>query len=260
MVYRCGACKNDVGDFSLECPWCGAWMRLTQIRESGDAGSLPLPLPDVTASSVPRMKTGIGPVDAFLGGGFITGSSVLLTGPPGAGKSTLLLQVLNSSAQRALYVSGEESVEQLKLRADRLHIHSRAISVVFEMNVDAVVSHVRRAPPDVLVIDSIQTVYTERSDSVPGTTAQIRKCTYLLRRLAQEKGMVLIVVGQVTKGLQAAGPKTLEHAVDCVLSLGMNDGNPAARSLSVVKNRFGPAGNLLSLAMTEDGFSLPKGG
>lgn len=242
------------------CPWCGAWMTITQARDSVEVDSFPLPLPDVPASTIPRMMTRIASVDALLGGGFVTGSSVLLSGPPGAGKSTLLLQLLDSCAQSALYVSGEESVQQLKLRADRLHIRSRAISVLFETNVNAVVSHVRRAPPGMLVIDSIQTVYTELSDSLPGTTAQVRKCTYLLRRLAQEKGMVLLVVGQVTKGLQAAGPKTLEHAVDCVLSIGMGDGHPGLRTLSVVKNRFGPAGSILSLSMTGDGFSMQEGG
>ena len=260
MVYRCGACRNEAGEFSLVCPWCGAWMTLVPARESRDVDSLPLPLPDVPPSTVPRMKTRIGSVDALVGGGFVTGSSVLLPGPPGAGKSTLLLQLLDSSAQSALYVSGEESIQQLKLRADRLHIHSRAISVLFETNVDTVVSHVRRVPPGMLVIDSIQTVYTELSDSIPGTTVQIRKCTYLLRRLAQEKGMVLLVVGQVTKGLQAAGPKTLEHAVDCVLSIGMTGEHPDIRTLSVIKNRFGPAGSLLSLMMTGDGFAVPKEG
>jgi len=258
MIYRCGACKNEIVDFSLLCPWCGAWMTLVEARSSGGGGTLPLPLPDVPPSSVPRVGTRIGAVDGLLGGGFVTGSSVLLTGPPGAGKSTLLLQLLNSSAQAALYVSGEESVQQLKLRADRLRIQSRAISVLFETNVNIVVSHVQRAAPALLVIDSIQTVYTDLSDSLPGTPAQIRKCTYLLRRLAQEKGMILIIVGQVTKGLQAAGPKTLEHAVDCVLSIGNDDDNPAVRNLSVVKNRFGPAGSILSLAMTGDGFALQK--
>jgi DNA repair protein RadA/Sms len=233
-------------------------MTVRQFREESHGGSLPLPLPDVVASSLSRMKTRVEAFDALLGGGLVPGSSLLLTGPPGAGKSTLLLQLLESSAQRSLYVSGEESVQQLKLRADRLHINSRAIAVLFETNVNIVVSHVREVPPGLLVIDSIQTVYTELSDCLPGSTAQIRKCTYLLRRLAQEKEMVLLVVGQVTKGMQAAGPKMLEHAVDCVLSIGMSDGSPAVRILSVLKNRFGPAGCFLSLPLTADGFVLRR--
>ena len=234
-------------------------MTVGQFQEESHGGTPPLPLPDVVASSVARMKTHVDAFDTLLGGGFVVGSSLLLTGPPGAGKSTLLLQLLESSAQKSLYVSGEESVQQLKLRADRLHINSRAIAVMFETNVNIVVSQVREAPPGILVIDSIQTAYTDLSESLPGTTAQIRKCTYLLRRLAQEKEMVLLVVGQVTKGMQAAGPKMLEHAVDSVLSIVMSDESPVVRSLSVVKNRFGPAGCSVSLPLTADGFVFRRG-
>lgn len=259
MRYRCTECGNEIDGFNIFCPWCGGWMTVKEVLESGGAASAPLPLPDVVASSLMRMKTNTDLFDTLIGGGCVLGSSMLLAGPPGAGKSTLLLQILNSSGERTLYVSGEESVQQLKLRADRLRINSRSIAVLFETNVSIIVSHTRRAVPRFLVIDSIQTAYTDLSDSLPGTTAQIRKCTYLLRRLAQEMGMVLLVVGQVTKGLQAAGPKALEHAVDCVLSLGMSDGNPALRNLSVVKNRFGPAGCLVSLPMTGDGFVFRKG-
>jgi DNA repair protein RadA/Sms len=259
MAYRCASCENEIDDFRLLCPWCGAWMTVRQSREEGGGGSPPLPLPDVVASSLSRMKTRVEAFDALLGGGLVLGSSLLLTGPPGAGKSTLLLQLLESSAQRSLYVSGEESVQQLKLRADRLHINSRAIAVLFETNVNIVVSRVREAPPGILVIDSIQTVYTDLSDSLPGTTVQIRKCTYLLRRLAQEKGIVLLLVGQVTKGMQAAGPKMLEHAVDGVLSIAMGEESPAVRTLSVLKNRFGPAGCFLPLSLTGDGFVFRRG-
>jgi len=234
-------------------------MTMMQIVEEGAGASPPLALPDVVASSFTRMRTRVGALDALLGGGFVPGTSLLLAGPPGAGKSTLLLQLLDSSAERALYVSGEESVQQLKLRADRLHINSRAINVVFETDVNVMVSYVRDAPPRLLVIDSIQTVYTSLSGSLPGSAAQIRKCTYLLRRLAQEKEIVLLLVGQVTKGLQAAGPKMLEHAVDCILSFGMHEESPAVRTLSVLKNRFGPAGCFLSLTLTADGFLLRRG-
>jgi len=179
---------------------------------------------------------------------------VLLTGAPGAGKSTLLLQLLSASGAAALYVSGEEAAEQIKLRADRLGINTPDIAVAFETNIRPVASYVRKQPPVFLVIDSIQTVYTDMSDSLPGSVTQVRKCAYVLRRLAQEKGIVLLVVGQVTKGLQAAGPKMLEHAVDAVLSLGMQADDPSARVLSVSKNRFGPAGCSISLRMTSEGF------
>ena len=234
-------------------------MTVRLSRASGPRGIPPLPLPDVVASPVARMKTHAGVFDALVGGGLVVGGSVLLTGPPGAGKSTLLLQLLDVSAERSLYVSGEESVQQLKLRADRLHINSRAIAVLFETNVNTVISHLQSDPPTLLVIDSIQTAFTELSDSLPGTPVQIRRCTYLLRRTAQEKGIVLLIVGQVTKGMQTAGPKMLEHAVDVVLSLGMSGENQGVRTLAVVKNRFGPAGCAVSLALAGDGFVLRKG-
>ncbi|HMK38203.1 MAG TPA: ATPase domain-containing protein [Bacteroidota bacterium] len=232
---------------------------MNETRERDGGGAAPLPLPEVTASSVPRMMSHVRAIDGLLGGGIIRGSSLLLAGAPGAGKSTLLIQLLDLFAEKSLYVSGEESVQQLKLRADRLRISSGAISVVFETDVNSVISHVRKAPPRLLVIDSIQTVYSDRSGSMPGTPAQVRLCTHQLRRLAQEKEMVLLIVGQVTKAMQAAGPKLLEHAVDCVLSLLVDAEDPAARTLAVVKNRFGPAGCALSLHIAGGGFMLRKG-
>jgi DNA repair protein RadA/Sms len=256
MTYRCSACENEIEEFQLLCPWCGAWMHAGQIREGKDTGSPPLSLPDIVAPPLSRLKTNAVAIDALLGGGLVAGSSTLLTGPPGAGKSTLILQLLDLSEEASLYVSGEESVEQLKLRADRLRINSRRIAVQFETNVNIVASYVRRSPPRLLVIDSIQTAYTELSDSLPGSVTQIRRCTYLLRRLAQEKGIVLLIVGQVTKGMQAAGPKMLEHAVDCVLSLDMSDDSPSLRALEVVKNRFGPTGYDLPLPLGSDGFEF----
>lgn len=234
-------------------------MTVRLSRESGACGTSPLPLPDVVASSPATWKTHAARFDALMGGGLVEGSSILLTGPPGAGKSTLLLQLLDLSAERSLYVSGEESLQQLKMRADRLHINSRAIAVLFETNVNAVISHLRIDPPRLLVIDSIQTVFTELSDSLPGTPVQVRRCTYLLRRAVQEKGIVLLIVGQVTKGMRAAGPKGLEHAVDAILSLGASPENPALRKLEVVKNRFGPAGLSVSFQLTGGGFVLRKG-
>ena len=258
MTYRCSRCGNERDEFGILCPWCGAWMSGRSLREARAPGPLPVPLPDVRACSRARLKTRSGAIDRLVAGGFVPGTSVLLAGPPGAGKSTLILQILDSSGAASLYASGEESIEQLKLRADRLHISSRLISVLFETNVTLVEMHVKKALPRVLVIDSIQTAFTDLSDSLPGTAAQVRRCTGVLRRLAQEKGFVLLLVGQVTKGLKAAGPKMLEHAVDCVLALSFCEGEPGLRTLSVVKNRFGPAGNSLPLPFTGGGFFLGK--
>ena len=253
MGFQCVACGSVAGEFSLLCPWCGAWLSLRGGPEE-EQPAAPLPLPRVAPPAVARRRTGIDRLDALLGGGFVAGSSVLLTGAPGAGKSTLLLQLLSASGAAALYVSGEEAAEQIKLRANRLGINTPDIAVAFETNIRPVASYVRKQPPVFLVIDSIQTVYTDMSDSLPGSVTQVRKCAYVLRRLAQEKGIVLLVVGQVTKGLQAAGPKMLEHAVDAVLSLGMQADDPSSRVLSVSKNRFGPAGCSISLRMTSEGF------
>ncbi len=232
-------------------------MALARVQE-GEGDEAPLPLPDIVATGLSRILTGMVAFDALLGGGFVQGSSLLLTGPPGAGKSTFLLQILESSGLNSFYITGEESIQQLKLRADRLSVNSRAIAVMFETNVTRIAARVRRDPPKILVIDSIQTMYTDLSDSLPGTSAQIRKCTYLLRRLAQKESMILLIIGQVTKGLQAAGPKMLEHAVDAVLSLELCEENPALRTLTVVKNRFGPAGSTLSLLLTGGGFPVRK--
>ncbi|HUI11384.1 MAG TPA: ATPase domain-containing protein [Bacteroidota bacterium] len=258
MAFECTACRNVCGEFSLLCPWCGAWLTLREgAGEEQEAAAIPLTA--VMPPAVARRTTGIDRIDALLGGGFVAGSSVLLTGAPGAGKSTLLLQILSASATAALYVSGEEASEQIKMRANRLGINSPAIAIAFETNIRPVLAYVRKHPPVFCVIDSIQTMYTDASDSLPGSVTQIRKCTYVLRRLAQEKGMVLLIVGQVTKGLQAAGPKMLEHAVDVVVSLSVQERDPAIRLLSVSKNRFGPAGCSLPLCMAGGGFRFDAG-
>ncbi len=159
----------------------------------------------------------------MLGGGFVPGSSVLLVGPPGVGKSTFVIQILEKMDVPSLYVTGEESVDQVKLRANRLKIHSKDIYLLFETNVNKIVSHIDDIETHILVVDSIQTTYTDTSDTLPGSSTQIRKCTYILRRAAQKKNFILVLIGQVTKDKTAAGPKLLEHAVDVVLHLEVPD-------------------------------------
>jgi DNA repair protein RadA/Sms len=195
----------------------------------------------------------MGPFDDLLGGGFVPGSSLLLIGPPGAGKSTLLMQLLESAHVSALYVTGEESVQQLKLRADRLNINSRKISLLFETDVQRVISQIEQTVLKILVIDSIQTIYTGTSDTLPGSATQIRKCAYVLRRAAQQHGIILLIVGQVTKEKRAAGPKLLEHAVDVVMSLDVDEKRPSYRVLCGSKNRFGSTTLRAVLRMTERG-------
>jgi DNA repair protein RadA/Sms len=199
------------------------------------------------------MKTGIGPLDALLGDGFVPGSSVLLTGPPGAGKSTLVMQILKRMSVPALHVTGEESIRQLKLRADRLKGAAKNVFLLFETNCQSIMPHVDGMK--VLVIDSIQTLYTQSSDTLPGSSTQIRKCAYVLRRLAQEKNIVLILIGQVTKEKKAAGPRLLEHAVDVVLHLDIGD-RPHRRILFASKNRFGATPGRCDLSMRASGLAF----
>src|SRR5512143_1123373 len=208
MPYACANCRRLSPVFSLLCTECGAW---NSLRPDDAPGARPVALSQIGGLLVPRTKTGIVPLDELLGDGLVPGSSVLLTGPPGAGKSTLVMQMLKKMNVPSLHVTGEESVRQLKVRADRLKFCSRNAYLMFETNVQKIVR--QAGAMEVLVIDSIQTVYTDTCDALPGSPTQIRKCAYILRRLAQEKNLILVLVGQVTKDRKAAGPRLLEHAV-----------------------------------------------
>ena len=259
MPYRCSGCQHAFPLFHLSCPDCGAWNSFqNQSSRVSPEDPHPVALADMVSSPFPRIKSNFGPFDVLLGGGFVSGSSILLIGTPGAGKSTLVLQLLRKSKVKSLYVSGEESVQQLKLRADRLKINSPGIFLLFETNVSKIIPHVETCRPAILVIDSIQTLYSDASESIPGGPAQIRKCSYLLRRSAQEKEFILILVGQVTKGGRAAGPKLLEHAVDVVLSLEAPEGNGAERELYLSKNRFGSTIPRCRLRMGVRGLEFPR--
>ncbi len=253
--YRCARCLRSQIFFHLCCPDCGAWNSIESLAGGVSRDdSHPVALDQIGPVDLRRIPCNIAQIDEFLGGGFIPGSSLLLTGAPGAGKSTLVLQILNSMKSSALYVSGEESILQVKLRANRLHIRSGRILLLFETNVNKILTHAAGSRPGVLVIDSIQTMYSDTSDSVPGGISQIRKCSYQLRRAAQRQGFVLLLIGQVTKGGKAAGPKLLEHAVDVVLTLDTGDGE--ARSLSASKNRFGSTGGHCGLTMQKAGLAF----
>ena len=251
-AYRCGHCGGVFPSHRLSCPECGAWNMMQ--REEGLGGSAPVALPAIGAVEPKRLMTGVGAFDRLLGGGFIRGTSLLLTGPPGAGKSTLVMQILRGAAVRALYATGEESIVQLKLRAERLGINADDIFLLFETSVSRILREAGPLGPLILVVDSIQTVYTDLSETLPGSPTQIRKCTYLLRRNAQERESVLFLIGQVTKGKGAAGPRLLEHAVDVVLSLEAHD--DGMRSLTVEKNRFGPTLALRGMHMGEMGLQF----
>ncbi|MEO8168426.1 MAG: ATPase domain-containing protein [bacterium] len=255
MKYICHHCNKTFRKYHISCPECGTWGSLSpQGLVFDESRSKPLPLPAIRALATPRIGSGVAQLDVLLGGGAVPGSTILLVGAPGAGKSTLLLQVLNAMNRKSLYVSGEESVEQLKLRADRLSINSENILLLFEPEAEKVIGQAVELKTDAVVIDSIQTLYTSLSDTLPGSGTQIRKCTYLLRRAAQQYHFVLIIIGQVTKESKAAGPKLLEHAVDVVLhvTIEMNDN----RTLFASKNRYGSVEPRCTLLMKPNGLEF----
>ena len=252
MRYVCSHCNCNVPAYRLSCPDCGSWNSLSRGSTAG-AQALPVALPDIASVRVPRRSTNVAALDRLLGGGIVQGSSLLLIGPPGAGKSTLVLQMLRSMGVAALYATGEESVQLLKMRADRLRIRSKHLFLLFETNVQRIIPQVDATGAQAIVIDSIQTMYSEMSDALPGSPTQLRKCVYLLRRLAQEKNVVLIIVGQVTKEKTAAGPRTIEHAVDVVLMLEADAGHRHRRTLCAAKNRFGSTTPGCSLSMRKSG-------
>lgn len=255
MRYRCTSCGSAYAVFQLCCPDCGDWNSLSRARDPRH-DTHPLALREIAPCAAPRAATNVGAFDRLLGGGAVRGSSILLIGPPGAGKSTLALQILKKMKLASLYVSGEESVQQLKLRAERLRIRSRRLYLLFEARVERIVPQVSATGADVLVIDSLQTMYSERSGGLPGSAAQLRSCVSLLCRLAQERNAVLFIIGQVTKENRTAGPRSIEHAVDVVLAMEQDPAGRNRRFIAAVKNRFGPAASRCGLSMRTSGLAF----
>ncbi|MDS4031597.1 MAG: DNA repair protein RadA [Candidatus Contendobacter sp.] len=268
VVYVCAECGAQASKWSGQCGDCGAWntlqeapaasagkggARFTGYTGSAAAGEVRL-LAEVDASAEIRQSCGNGELDRVLGGGLVHGSVTLIGGDPGIGKSTLLLQVLAVLAERdrTLYVSGEESPQQISLRAQRLQLSRDRLRLLPEINVERVLATAEVEQPRVMVIDSIQTVYTERLQSAPGSVAQVRESAAQLVRHAKATGTALFLVGHVTKEGAIAGPRVLEHMVDTVLYF---EGDPSGRLrvLRAVKNRYGPVNELGVFAMTEHG-------
>ena len=249
-VFVCRECGNETPRWQGQCPACGAWNSIVEFEDKkapaqkaavrGLARSAPKKLRDVTVGNEIRFSTGMGELDRVLGGGGVAGSLVLVGGAPGIGKSTLLLQIcsyLGKTAQ-VLYVSGEESEQQIKLRAARLHVDNDELMLLAETDIDAIVESVDAVKPDILIVDSIQTLYHADNTSSPGSVSQVKECTMLLMQLAKSTGITVFVVGHVNKEGAIAGPKVLEHMVDCVLYF---EGEQTSnyRILRAVKNRFG---------------------
>ena len=262
-VYTCTECGGSSPKWQGQCPGCSAWNTLVETlaeaeprnRFSGTnkAATLQL-LSDVRAKDSRPMPTGIAEFDRVLGGGLVAGQVVLIGGDPGVGKSTLLLQALTHMgvSSRAVYVSGEESAEQVALRARRLGLDSGGLELLAEIQLEKIVATLEAARPDIAVIDSIQTLYSENLTSAPGSVAQVRECAAHLARFAKQTGTIVVLIGHVTKEGTLAGPRVLEHIVDTVLYF-EGDTHQSFRLIRAFKNRFGAVNELGVFAMTDRG-------
>lgn len=244
-----------------KCPDCGEWNTFVQeikvpTKVHLQKRSKPQALKEIALSKETRLKTGIGELDRVLGGGIVEGSVVLIGGEPGIGKSTLILQLSNKLAKRnkkVLYVSGEESPAQIKIRAERLNI-SEDLLILPETNIEQIQETIVDVQPDTVVVDSIQTIYDPNLATIPGSVSQVRECGLTLMQIAKEKNIIMLMIGHVTKGGVIAGPKTLEHMVDTVLYL-EGDKNYYYRILRAAKNRFGSTNEIGVFEMGEKGLS-----
>jgi DNA repair protein RadA/Sms len=257
-AYVCSECGATALQWFGACPSCGAAGTLSEtVTERGSAqrvkpSAQAIVLADVQPRDQERIATGMGELDRALGGGLVAGQVALLGGDPGIGKSTLLLQALSTLSQPVLYVTGEESVEQVALRARRLGLDTAGVRIAAETQLERVLGALEAARPSIAVIDSIQTLWSETLQSAPGSVAQVRECAAQLTRFAKRGDTALFLVGHVTKEGAIAGPRVLEHIVDTVLYF-EGDPHSAFRLVRAVKNRFGAVNELGVFAMTEKG-------
>ena len=264
-IFFCTACGNESPKWQGRCPSCGAWNTLEEHIEKpavpGRAKTAPVgmsrtpkTLHEVDTGSEIRFSTGMSELNCVLGGGAVAGSLVLVGGAPGIGKSTLLLQICNQlCAERSvLYVSGEESERQLKLRAQRLGVAPEKLYILSETRLSDVMDAVETTKPDILIVDSVQTLYNEENESSPGSISQVKDCTMSMMQLSKSQGITVFVVGHINKDGAIAGPKVLEHMVDCVLYF-EGDPNSSYRLLRAAKNRFGSTNEIGVFEMGESG-------
>jgi DNA repair protein RadA/Sms len=267
-VYTCADCGAQHLKWQGQCPDCGAWNALAEGREAprrplpqgspsraGTVAAAPVRLDEVAITTTERMSSGLMELDRVLGGGLVPGAVVLIGGDPGIGKSTLLLGAAArlSNIQRVCYVTGEESLDQIGLRAARLEVGAAPVELMAETCVEAIVEQLGQAPPRVLVIDSIQCLYSEALESAPGSVSQVREAAAQLVRFAKQHGVATLLVGHVTKEGTLAGPRVLEHMVDTVLYFETDLGS-RFRIIRAVKNRFGAANEMGFFVMGEQGF------
>ena len=265
-VYCCSECGNETPNWAGKCPSCGAWNTLTEMTVEGKGAKRGLgpirsgssqkarKMSELDTGEEIRFSTGISEFDRVLGGGAVAGSLILVGGAPGIGKSTLLLQMCGLAGENKtiLYVSGEESERQLKLRAVRLGVEAAEVFVLTETDLDSILASIDELSPDIVIIDSIQTMSDGGVDSAPGSISQVRECTMRIMRVSKEKGLTVFVIGHINKEGSIAGPKVLEHMVDCVLYF-EGERNTSFRILRAAKNRFGSTNEIGVFEMTEDG-------
>ncbi len=267
-VFYCQECGNETSKWAGKCPACGAWNSL--VEEVVDKSTVktrakvadvkPTKLINVEASNEHRVSTSIEEFDRVLGGGIVPGSMILVGGDPGIGKSTLLLQTCQKLCQsnvEVMYVSGEESLQQIKIRADRIGQFNDKLDLLCETNLDTIKAVVEREKPNILIIDSIQTMYNEAVGSAPGSVSQVRESTSVLMEIAKVQGIAVFIVGHVTKEGTVAGPRVLEHMVDTVLYF-EGDRHASYRILRGVKNRFGSTNEIGVFEMRDAGLAEVK--
>lgn len=261
-VFRCSSCGGAAPKWAGRCPGCDDWNTLAEELEapveqtpSLAPATQPVPITQLTTADTGPVPTGIDELDRVLGGGLVPGSVTLLGGEPGVGKSTLVLQMLAARARTGstvLYVTGEESIEQVRLRAERLGALVDRLMLVAETALPNVIAHIDALSPDVCVVDSVQTMYDPTYSSAPGSVTQVRECAHRLVQEAKRRGVTMVVVGHVTKDGQLAGPRVLEHVVDTVLSID-GDRHHDLRFVRAVKHRFGSTEELGLMAVCSTG-------
>ncbi len=264
-IFFCTGCGYESPKWMGRCPGCGAFNTMEEHIEkhvpAGRAKAAPVGqsrtpqrLREVRSDGEARFSTGMGELDRVLGGGAVAGSLVLVGGAPGIGKSTLLLQICNSlcKGRKVLYISGEESERQLKLRAERLKVDPEDLYILSETRLSDVIASTEQMQPDILIVDSIQTLYNEENESSPGSVSQVKDCTMSMMQLSKSQGITVFVVGHINKDGNIAGPKVLEHMVDCVLYF-EGDPNTSYRLLRAAKNRFGSTNEIGVFEMMDVG-------